>query len=109
VNLVMPASTWLGLADAPGEIAGTGAAGAGTCRDLAAALAARGDSRWCLTLTDATAAPWPTAARELDPARPAHRTPPSGSGKSRSPRSRPGPAPAAGNQPDTGPPPRYDT
>ncbi len=52
VNLVMPASTWLGFADAPGEITGTGAAGAGTCRDLAAALAARGDSRWCLTLTD---------------------------------------------------------
>jgi hypothetical protein len=52
VNLVMPASTWLGLAGAPGGIAGTGAAGAGTCRDLAAALAARGDSRWCLTLTD---------------------------------------------------------
>jgi hypothetical protein len=52
VNLVMPASTWLGLAHAPGEIAGTGSAGARTCRDLAAALAARGDSRWCLTLTD---------------------------------------------------------
>ena len=52
VNLVMPASTWLGFADAPGEITGTGAADAGTCRDLAAALAARGDSRWCLTLTD---------------------------------------------------------
>ena len=52
VNLVMPAATWLGLADAPGEIAGLGAADAATCRDLAAALAARGDSRWCLTLTD---------------------------------------------------------
>jgi hypothetical protein len=52
VNLVMPASTWLGLADSPGEIAGTGAADAATCRDLAAALAARAGSRWCLTLTD---------------------------------------------------------
>jgi hypothetical protein len=52
VNLVLPATTWLGLADSPGEIAGLGAADAATCRDLAAALAARGDSRWCLTLTD---------------------------------------------------------
>jgi hypothetical protein len=51
VNLVMPAAAWLGLADPPGEIAGLGAADAATCRDLAAALAARGDSRWCLTLT----------------------------------------------------------
>jgi hypothetical protein len=52
VNLVMPAAAWLGLAEAPGEIAGLGAVDAGTCRDLAAALAGRGDSRWCLTLTD---------------------------------------------------------
>ena len=52
VNLILPATTWLGLADAPGEIAGTGAADAATCRDLAAALAAQPHSRWCLTLTD---------------------------------------------------------
>jgi hypothetical protein len=52
VNLVMPAAAWLGLADSPGEIAGLGAADAATCRDLAAALAARGGGRWCLTLTD---------------------------------------------------------
>jgi hypothetical protein len=51
VNLTMPASTWLGLSDAPGDIAGTGAADATTCRDLAAALAANAGSRWCLTLT----------------------------------------------------------
>ena len=51
VNLTMPAAAWLGLADSPGEIAGTGAADAATCRDLAAALRP-GDSRWCLTLTD---------------------------------------------------------
>ena len=55
VNLVMPALAWLGLTDAPGEITGTPAGGpadATTCRDLATALAARGDTRWCLTLTD---------------------------------------------------------
>ena len=51
VNLTMPASAWLGLSDAPGEIAGNGAADAGTCRDLAAALAARPGTRWCVTLT----------------------------------------------------------
>jgi hypothetical protein len=56
VNLVLPALAWLGLTDAPGEITGTPAGGpadATTCRDLAAALAARADARWCLTLTDA--------------------------------------------------------
>jgi Domain of unknown function (DUF222) len=52
VNLILPATTWLGLADTPGEIAGTGAADAATCRDLAAALAAHPATRWCLTLTD---------------------------------------------------------
>jgi len=52
VNLVMPVTAWLGLADGPGEIAGTGAADAATCRDLAARLAAQPASRWCLTFTD---------------------------------------------------------
>jgi hypothetical protein len=52
VNLVMPAVTWLGLADIPGEIAGTGAADAATCRDLAKTLAALPALCWCLTLTD---------------------------------------------------------
>ena len=39
VNLVIPAAAWLGLSDAPGEIGGLGAADAGTCRDVAGALA----------------------------------------------------------------------
>jgi hypothetical protein len=51
VNLTMPASAWLGLSDLPGEIAGYGAVDAGTCRDLAAALAAHAGARWCVTLT----------------------------------------------------------
>jgi hypothetical protein len=54
VNLVLPATTWLGLADTPGEAGTYGAIDAATCRDLAAALAARGDTRWCVTLTDRT-------------------------------------------------------
>ena len=51
VNLTMPVSAWLGRTDNPGEIGGYGAADAGTCRELAARLAA-GNTRWCITLTD---------------------------------------------------------
>jgi hypothetical protein len=103
VNLVMPAAAWLGLTDSPGEIAGLGAAGAATCRDLAAALAARADSRWCVTLTDrngraAALMAVPAPARD----RPPRPTPPPGSGISRPPRSRPGPVRTPGNRPPTG-------
>jgi hypothetical protein len=52
VNLVLPATTWLGLTDTPGQAGRYGAIDAATSRDLAAALAARGDGRWCLTFTD---------------------------------------------------------
>jgi hypothetical protein len=52
VNLTMPALAWLGLSDAPGETNGFGALDAGTCRDLATALAASPATRWCVTLTD---------------------------------------------------------
>ncbi|HUA31575.1 MAG TPA: hypothetical protein VMC03_22035, partial [Streptosporangiaceae bacterium] len=53
VNLTMPTATWLGYADRPGDITGTGAAGpadAGTCRHLADLMAASPATRWCLTL-----------------------------------------------------------
>jgi len=50
VNLVMPVQTWLGGSDAPGEAAGHGPLDSGTCRDLAARLAAAGSAaRWCVT------------------------------------------------------------
>jgi hypothetical protein len=52
VHLTMPLSAWAGQSDAPGEAAGLGPQDAGTCRDLATALATRDDTRWCLTLTD---------------------------------------------------------
>jgi hypothetical protein len=52
VNLTMPAAAWLGRSDAPGEVPGTGPADAGTCRDLAAALAASPATRWCVTVVD---------------------------------------------------------
>jgi hypothetical protein len=53
VNLTMPAATWLGSGDAPGEITGTGPADAATCRQVAGALAAHPATRWCVTVTDA--------------------------------------------------------
>jgi hypothetical protein len=52
VHLTMPLSAWLWLTDRPGEVAGSGTADAGTCRDLAAQLASHPATSWCLTLTD---------------------------------------------------------
>jgi hypothetical protein len=52
VHLTVPATTWLGLTEAPGEVAGFGPAGAPVCRDLAGLIAAGRRSRWCVTLTD---------------------------------------------------------
>jgi hypothetical protein len=52
VNLILPATTWLGLTDTPGQTSGHGAIDAATGRDLATALATRNDTHWCLTLTD---------------------------------------------------------
>ena len=58
VHLTVPASTWLGLADLPGEAAGLGPLDAWTSRDLAARLAAGPGTRWHVTLLrpDGTAA-----------------------------------------------------
>jgi len=50
VNLTMPAASWLGQADKPGQISGLGAADAGTCRDVADTLARTASARWCVTL-----------------------------------------------------------
>ena len=52
VNLTLPLATWLGLAEIPGHAAGYGPLDATDSRALAAALAARAGSQWCLTLTD---------------------------------------------------------
>ncbi|MGN6177347.1 MAG: DUF222 domain-containing protein, partial [Streptosporangiaceae bacterium] len=53
INLTLPLSAYLGLSDAPGEVAGHGPADADTCRDIAAGLAASDRTRWCVTFTDA--------------------------------------------------------
>jgi hypothetical protein len=53
VNLTMPAGTWLGRSDNPGQADRYGTLDAGTCRDLADALATAGPrARWCITLVD---------------------------------------------------------
>ena len=52
VHLTMPATTWLGASDNPGDIPGIGPTDADTCRDLATTLAANPATRWCITLTD---------------------------------------------------------
>ncbi|MGO8956298.1 MAG: hypothetical protein ACLQFR_02820 [Streptosporangiaceae bacterium] len=49
VNLTLPMTTWAGLTDSPGDVAGHGPADAGTCAQLAAMT--RISARWCLTLT----------------------------------------------------------
>ena len=53
VNLTMPLASWLGLSDAPGNVAGFGPLDADDSRAIADALSARTGTRWCLTLTDA--------------------------------------------------------
>jgi hypothetical protein len=52
VNLTMPAGTWLGTSDNPGQSDRYGVLDAETCRDLADTLAACPATRWCITLTD---------------------------------------------------------
>jgi hypothetical protein len=52
VHLTMPATTWAGLTDTPGDVPGIGPVDGDTCRDLAGTLAANPATRWCITLTD---------------------------------------------------------
>src|SRR5258707_1219533 len=50
VNLTMPAGTWLGVSDAPGEASGYGTIDARPFRDLPAPpVAPRRPTRWCIT------------------------------------------------------------
>ena len=51
IHVTMPLAALAGLTEAPGEVAGYGAADAGTCRDLAARIGTDPAARWCLTLT----------------------------------------------------------
>jgi hypothetical protein len=55
INLTFPLSAWAGLSEHSGEVAGHGAADAGTCRDLASWTTTL--ASWCLTITDDHGAP----------------------------------------------------
>ena len=52
VNLTIPATTLLGLADRPGEMERIGPIDPDLARDLAAAAARNPRSKWCVTVTD---------------------------------------------------------
>ena len=52
MNLIIPATTVLDLADRPGEMSGIGPIDPDLARDLARAAARSGRSRWCVTVTD---------------------------------------------------------
>ncbi len=77
VNLTIPLVTALGLADRPGDLAGSGPIDPWLARDLARAAAANPKTTWCVTFTDQQG-----HAIGHDCARPAP--------KNRSKRSRPG-------------------
>ena len=51
IHLTMPLSAWLGQTNNPGEIGRFGPTDAWTCRDVAADLARRVRTRYCLTVT----------------------------------------------------------
>ena len=70
INLTMPLTTWLGLADGPGVIAGHGPADAWTCRQIAAALAAGHAGRYCVTVTTGVGQPLGHACAAAAPPRP---------------------------------------
>ena len=75
VNLTVPLTTVLGLADRPGEAAGIGPVDPWLARDLATAAARNPKTTWCLTVTDQHGRPTghgcARPAPAANPARPA--------------------------------------
>ena len=108
VNLTIPLTTLLGLAERPGEIPGIGPIDPGLARDLAKAAARNPKTTWCVTVTDqdghaighGCARPQPKGHREK-PTAPDGRDPPRETGN----RDGPGFAFTATDQP--GPPGGY--
>jgi hypothetical protein len=88
VNLTVPLTTTLGLADRPGEIPGIGPIDPALARDLATAAARNPRTTWCITVTDqhghaighgcARPEPPSAAARRRKPGPPDGRDPPGG-------------------------------
>jgi len=107
VHLTIPWTTWLGLSDRPGEVAGQGPVDAWTSRDLAEHLRGSGRTRYCVTVTTddghplghaCTSKPPPTS----EPPAPQPQAPePLASGP-------PAPEPPAPEPPRTRPPPAGD-
>jgi hypothetical protein len=52
INLTVPLTTLLGLADRPGELSGLGPIDPALARDLARSAARSPESQWCITVTD---------------------------------------------------------
>jgi hypothetical protein len=86
VNLTVPLTTVLGLADRPGELGGLGPVDPWLARDLARAAAGQPKTTWCLTITDhdghaighGCARPEPKALKA--PRAPGSRPPPAATG-----------------------------
>lgn len=92
VNLTMPLTTWLGVSGQPGQAAGYGPLDASDSRSIAAALADRVGSSWCITLTDADGRPVAHGCvRPRYPAKGGARGSPTASGDGRATQTRAGP------------------
>jgi hypothetical protein len=99
VNLTIPASTLLNLAERPGELGGIGPIDPDLARDLAGAAARSDRSTWCATVTDSQghaighgcARPAPAARRGKRDG-PGGPDPPGGAGFSFVPADQPGPS-----------------
>ena len=76
INLTLPLATWLGQSEAPGHVAGYGPVDATDSRALADALAAKANSRWCITLTDPAGKPVAHGCARARPAPGQRRAPP---------------------------------
>jgi hypothetical protein len=89
VHLTVPLSTWLGVINNPGDIAGHGPADAWTCRELADSMIGRSGTRYCLSVTTPDGHPLGHACTSVPPP-----TPATGSAGPAPPGPAPGPEPS---------------
>src|ERR1700691_4903902 len=92
VNLTVPATTVLNLADRPGELGGIGPVDPDLARDLAGAAARNPRSKWCVTVTDKDGhAVGHGCARPVKRRKPDGHDPPGGPSFTFAPADQPGP------------------